>query len=449
MSRVLAVLSLAVAFGAWGCGRDTGPKGQAPTPAAPAGPSLGSYFAPEPSGVDTAGVRLVPIQTPKGTFKVWTKRFGRNPRIKLLLLHGGPGATHEYFEGLESFLAAEGIEFIYYDQLGSAYSDQPKDESLWTTERFVEEVEQVRQALGLTKDDFYLLGQSWGGILATEYALKYQQHLKGLVISNMMMSIPDYNRYANEVLAKGMDPAVVKEIQELERKGQYESPRYMELLMPNFYMKHICRLEEWPDALVRSFGKLNKQVYVLMQGPSEFGASGRLEKWDRKADLGKITVPTLAIGATHDTMDPEHMRWVSTQVKHGSFLLCPNGSHLAIWDDQRTYAVGARPLPEGRGCRPVLRHLLGGPSCLARIAPSRAAGSSCLRSPARRPSPTPSRRRARSTCASSSTTRRSRAGGWRASRSASRRWRAGPRSPRAGRAPTGAGRRPCRPARTR
>ena len=256
------------------------------------------------------------------------------------LLHGGPGATHEYFEGLETFLAADGIEFIYYDQLGSAYSDQPKDESLWTIDRFVEEVEQVRQALGLTKDDFYLLGQSWGGILATEYALKYQQHLKGLVISNMMMSIPDYNRYAQEVLAKGMDPAVVREIQELERKGQYESPRYMELLVPHFYMKHICRLEEWPDALVRSFGKMNKQVYVLMQGPSEFGASGRLEKWDRKADLGRITVPTLVIGATHDTMDPEHMRWVSTQVKQGSFLLCPQGSHLAIWDDQRTYASG-------------------------------------------------------------------------------------------------------------
>ena len=218
------MLSLAVAFGAWGCGRDVGPKGQAPAPAAPAGPSLGSYFAPEASGVDTAGVRLVPIQTPKGTFKVWTKRVGRNPRIKVLLLHGGPGATHEYFEGLESFLAADGIEFIYYDQLGSAYSDQPKDESLWTIERFVEEVEQVRQALGLTKGDFYLLGQSWGGILAAEYALKYQQHLKGLVISNMMMSIPDYNRYAEEVLAKGMDPAVVREIKELERKGPVRQP---------------------------------------------------------------------------------------------------------------------------------------------------------------------------------------------------------------------------------
>jgi proline iminopeptidase len=285
-------------------------------------------------------VRMVPIQTPTGTFKVWTKRIGRNPTIKLLLLHGGPGATHEYFEGLERYLAAGGVEFIYYDQLGSAYSDQPKDDSLWTIERFVDEVEQVRRALGLTKDDFYLLGHSWGGILAVEYALKHQDQLKGLVISNMMMSIPDYNRYAEEVLAKGMDPSVVKEIKDLERKGQYEDPRYMELLTPHFYAKHICRLEEWPDGVTRAFNKLNKQVYVLMQGPSEFGASGRLAQWDRKADLGKIAVPTLVVGATHDTMDPEHMRWVSTQVGSGSFLLCPNGSHMAMWDDQRTYASG-------------------------------------------------------------------------------------------------------------
>jgi proline iminopeptidase len=322
----------------------------APTPPPPAPspgePSLSLYFAPE-VGVDTAGVRLIPITTPKGTFKVWTKRFGRNPRIKLLLLHGGPGATHEYFEALERGLGAEGIEFIYYDQLGSAWSEQPKDASLWTIERFVDEVEQVRGALGLTKSDFYLLGHSWGGILAIEYALAHPQQLKGLVISNMMTSIPDYNSYANDVLAKGMDPAVVKEIRELEKAGQYESPRYMELLLPNFYAKHICRLEPWPDAVNRAFTKLNKEIYVPMQGPSEFSASGLLEKWDRKADLGRLEMPTLVIGAAHDTMDPEHMRWVSTQVKRGSFLLCPNGSHLAMWDDQRIYVGGlARFLKE-------------------------------------------------------------------------------------------------------
>jgi proline iminopeptidase len=302
-------------------------------------PSLRSYFA-DIAKVREGGVKMVPIHTPKGDFKVWTKRFGHNPRIKLLLLHGGPGFTHEYFEALEGYLPAEGIEFIYYDQLGSAFSDQPKDKDLWTTERFVEEVEQVRLALGLNKDNFYLLGHSWGGILAVEYALKYGANLKGLIISNMMMSIPDYNRYAEEVLAKGMDPAVVKEVKELEAKGQYDSPRYMDLLIPHFYAKHLCRLPEWPDAFNRAAARVNREIYVLMQGPSEFGASGRLEKWDRKADLPKLAMPTLVIGAAHDTMDPVHMRWVSTQVQHGSFLLCPQGSHMAMWDDQATYCKG-------------------------------------------------------------------------------------------------------------
>lgn len=327
------VLALALAaLGALGCGSSRPAAGPAPT--------LASYFAPEGEGVQAAGVQLVPITTPTGTFKVWTKRFGQNPRIRLLLLHGGPGATHEYFEALESQLAAAGVEFIYYDQLGSDFSDKPTDPSLWTIDRFVDEVEQVRAALGLTKDNFYLLGHSWGGILATEYALKYPQHLKGLVISNMMMSIPDYNRYAAEVLAKGMDPAVVAEIKAIEARGEYESARYMELLTPHFYAKHVCRLPVWPSAVERSFARTNKQIYVSMQGPSEFGASGLLEHWDRKADLPRLTMPTLVIGAGHDTMDPEHMRWVATQVPHGSFLLCPQGSHMAMWDDQATYVRG-------------------------------------------------------------------------------------------------------------
>jgi proline iminopeptidase len=337
MRRAVVWASSAVlALGLAACGRVEAPSRSA----APAAPSLESYLAPEATGVDTAGVAMIPIQTPKGAFKVWTKRFGHNPRIKVLLLHGGPGFTHEYLECMERFLGSAGIELIYYDQLGSAYSDQPKDDSLWTVDRFVDEVEQVRKALALTSDDFYLFGHSWGGILAVEYALAHGENLKGLVISDMMMSIPDYNRYARDVLAQQMDPKVLKEIQDLERKGAYDSPRYEELLMSSFYAQHICRLEEWPEPALRSMAHLNKQVYVLMQGPSEFGASGRLEKWDRKADLGRIAVPTLVIGAAHDTMDPEHMRWVSQQLQNGSFLLCPNGSHLAMWDDQKTYMSG-------------------------------------------------------------------------------------------------------------
>src|SRR6202163_874155 len=138
----------------------------------------------------TGGVKVIPVQTPKGVFHVWTKRVGNNPRIKMLLLHGGPGATHEYFEAFDSYFPGAGIEYYYYDQLGSAFSDQPDEPTLWELPRFVEEVEQVRQALGLARENFFLYGQSWGGVLAIEYALRYQEHLAGLVISNMMASIP-------------------------------------------------------------------------------------------------------------------------------------------------------------------------------------------------------------------------------------------------------------------
>ena len=146
------------------------------------------------------GERMVPITTPAGQHRVWTKRTGNNPATKMLLLHGGPGATHEYLLGFDSFLPGAGVEYYYYDQLGSGWSDQPDEPSLWTIERFVDEVEQVRLALGLTRENFVLYGQSWGGILAIEYALAHQEHLKGLVISNMMASIPAYNAYANDVL---------------------------------------------------------------------------------------------------------------------------------------------------------------------------------------------------------------------------------------------------------
>lgn len=301
-----------------------------------------NYFTDSTSGIKTGGVKVVEINTPKGKFKVWTKRIGNNPKIKLLLLNGGPGATHEYFECMESFLPAEGIEFIYYDQLGTGNSDNPNDPALWDLPRFVEEVEQVRQALKLDKDNFYLLGHSWGGILAAQYALKYQQNLKGLIISNMMMSAIAYDKYADDVLAKQMDPKVLAKIREIEKNKDFANPEYMELLVPNFYSKHILRLDAslWPEPVNRSFGKMNQSLYVTMQGPSEFGLSGKLEKWDVTKELPKIKVPTLSIGAKYDTMDPEHMKWIATQVKNGTYLYCENGSHMSMYDDQQTYMKG-------------------------------------------------------------------------------------------------------------
>jgi len=214
----------------------------------------GCALRPTPSGrvsyfdntgrndVRSGGAKMIRVETPKGSFRVWTKRIGNNPDVKVLLLHGGPGATHEYFEAFDSYFPAAGIEYYYYDQLGSYYSDHPDEPDLWELERFVEEVEQVRRALDLNRNNFILYGHSWGGILAIEYALKYQHHLKGLIISNMMASCPAYNDYAENVQTPNIDPDVLAEIRRLETAEHYDNPRYMKLLIPHHYEHHVLRM---------------------------------------------------------------------------------------------------------------------------------------------------------------------------------------------------------------
>jgi proline iminopeptidase len=290
----------------------------------------------------SGGVRLIPIETPRGTFRVWTKRVGNAPTKKLLLLHGGPGCTHEYLEAFDSYLPSAGIEYYYYDQLGSLYSDHPNEPELWEVPRFVDEVEQVREALGLDAGNFLLYGHSWGGALAIEYALAHQEHLKGLIISNMMASIPQYNAYARNTLKPAMDPEVLAEIEGYEASGDIENPRYMELLHAHHYVLHVLRMpmDQWPDPATRGLNHINPDIYIPMQGPSELGASGKLEHWDRTGDLPRITVPTLVIGAEHDTMDPRHMEAMAAALPKGRYLYCPNGSHMALYDDQETYMAG-------------------------------------------------------------------------------------------------------------
>ncbi|WP_052507267.1 proline iminopeptidase-family hydrolase [Desulfonatronovibrio magnus] len=290
----------------------------------------------------SGGVKMVPVDTPHGKFRVWTKRIGNNPDVKVLLLHGGPGGTHEYLEAFDSYFPVAGIEYYYYNQLGSKYSDQPDIPELWEIDRFVDEVEQVRKALGLQKQNFYLYGQSWGGILAIEYALKFQHNLKGLIISNMMSSMPAYNKYALDVLIPSMDQAAVAEIKKMEAEDDVENPRYMELLIEHHYIHHVLRMphDQWPDPIDRAFKHLNPKVYIPMQGPSELGASGILAKWDRSAELEKILTPTLVVGSQHDTMDPEHMAWMADQIPRARHLHCPNGSHMAMYDDQQVYFDG-------------------------------------------------------------------------------------------------------------
>jgi proline iminopeptidase len=153
-----------------------------------------------------------------------------------------------------------------------------------------------------------------------EYALKYQQNLKGLIVSNMMASAPEYGKYAAEVLAKQMDAKVLAEVRTIEKNQDFSNPRYMELLMPHFYKQHICRLAQWPAPLDSAFKHANGEIYTMMQGPSEFGISGRLARWDVKSRLHEIAVPTLMIGAKFDTMDPKAMAWQAKAVKNGQFF---------------------------------------------------------------------------------------------------------------------------------
>jgi proline iminopeptidase len=175
-----------------------------------------------------------------------------------------------------------------------------------------------------------------------EYALAHPDHLTGLIISNMMSSIPAYNEYASKVLMPAMDQKVLAEVKAIEAKKDFKNPRYMELLIPSHYEKHLLRrpASEWPEPVNRAFAHLNEKIYIPMQGPSELGASGKLVKWDRSADLKSIRVPTLVIGAQYDTMDPKHMEWMSQQIPGATYLYCANGSHMAMYDDQQTYMKG-------------------------------------------------------------------------------------------------------------
>jgi proline iminopeptidase len=158
----------------------------------------------------------------------------------------------------------------------------------------------------------------------------------------MMASISAYNEYAQKVLMPAMDQKALAEVKRLEAAGKYTDPRYMELLIPLHYEHHLLRMPaaQWPDPVNRAFKHMNQSIYVPMQGPSELGASGKLLNWDRTPDLERITVPTLVVGARYDTMDPKHMEMMAGKLQRGRYLLCPNGSHLAMYDDQKTYMEG-------------------------------------------------------------------------------------------------------------
>ena len=283
--------------------------------------------------VKTGGSKLIQVD---GRYNVWTKKVG-DGKIKVLLLHGGPGFTHDYFECFEDFLPKEGIEFYYYDQLGAGNSDIPTDTSLWNTPRFVEEVEQVRKGLGL--DNFYLLGHSWGGMLAMEYLQKYQSHVKAAVLSNMTAGMKSYTSYTEQLKQQFFTPQDLKTYDSLDKLKLYDSPQYQDLLMNKLYTQVLCRMpvENWPEPLMRAFKKPNLTIYKQMQGVDEFHVTGNFKDWEMWDRLPNIKVPTLVIGGMKDEMNPDDMKKEGQLIPNSRTYLCPNGSHMSMYDDQQNY----------------------------------------------------------------------------------------------------------------
>ena len=266
-------------------------------------------------------------------FKVWTKRVGNGP-IKILTLHGGPGHTHEYLECMENYFPKDQYQIIFYDQLGSYHSDQPNDPSLWTIDRFCEEVEQVRKALEL--DNFYLYAHSWGGVLAIEYSLKYQKYLKGVILAGITGSADSYVTYFRHLI-ENLPSSVKNSLKSYEDAGDIHNPEYEKLLLDEVYSKYLCRLKPWPNSLLRSFRHLNTQVYNVIQGPNEYEITGNSKDWNRWADLPRITIPTLLICGRYDAMDPRDLEKMGALIPNSSTKICENGSHFAFYDDPEIY----------------------------------------------------------------------------------------------------------------
>lgn len=296
----------------------------------PTAKDRGNLILPEDSAVRTGGSRMIEID---GGYRVWTKKVGDAP-IKVLLLHGGPGLDHTYFECFEDFLPPNGIEFYYYDQLDSTNSDKPGDPRLWTVKRFCDEVEAVRKGLGL--DQFYLFGHSWGGMLGIEYALAYPQHLQGLIISHMAASISSFEKHFNQ-LRMALPDDVKRVLDKYEKSGEYEAPEYQKLIFDQVYSRYLCRLNPWPEPITRAFRNWNQKIYNYMEGPNEMVCTGTFKDWDRWADLPRITKRTLVMGAKYDEMSPEDLRKMADLIPNARAWISGNGSHLAMYDDQLPY----------------------------------------------------------------------------------------------------------------
>lgn len=271
------------------------------------------------------------IEVPGG--RVWYQVLGaEQPGTPLLCLHGGPGFPHDYIEPLGDL--ADRRPVIFYDQLGCGHSDRPDDPSLWTVERFVEELMTVRSALGLER--MHLFGSSWGGMLALQYAVEMHPALQSLILAAGPASVATWIEHVNRLRADLPDD-VRDTLDQHERSGYYACPEFVGAVAA-FYRRHLCRMNPWPDGLERAFAEFGTQVYETMWGPTEFGPVwGTLRSWDVMDRLGDIEAPALLTVGRYDECPPEHVAEMQRRIPNAEMTVFEEGSHLHFYEQREEY----------------------------------------------------------------------------------------------------------------
>lgn len=263
--------------------------------------------------------------------KVWYEIVGEGDATPLITLHGGPGFTHDYLEPLGVLCKERPV--LFYDQLGSGKSDHPKDKSLWKIDRFVKELTELRSALGLKRA--HILGQSWGTMLLTDYALTQPDGVVSLIFSDPLCSFPEWSKDA-ATYRKELPAATRDTLDRHEAGGYTECPEYQAAVL-EYYKLHVCRLAAWPDPLERALAAHNDEVYVTMQGPNEFTCTGNLKDWDRTARLKEIKTPALFIAGRFDETSPRATALCHNALPGSEMVIFEKSSHMPIFEEQNDY----------------------------------------------------------------------------------------------------------------
>jgi proline iminopeptidase len=270
--------------------------------------------------------------------KVWYQIVGINQKkTPVLIVHGGPGASHDYLESLADL--ADERPVIFYDQLGCGNSAKPADTSLWTLERYVEELEQVIKFLGYEK--LHIIGQSWGVALAVEYVLTEKpENVVSLVLSGPLLSTFRWVEDQKDYIA-GLPEDIRETILRCEEAGDFDSPDYANAMMA-FYQKHLCWLDPWPESILRTFEKINLDIYQYMWGPSEFTVTGTLKDYDRTGRLGDIKIPVLFTCGRYDEASPKSTEAFHKKISGSELLILEDASHQHHLEKPEEYLSAVR-----------------------------------------------------------------------------------------------------------